>query len=345
MKINCVVAGYGYWGPKLARNLRRHTDCGNIDLCETNLGKGINGREEFPSSRLFREYDRALETEDIHAVLIATPVASHYPMAKKALLAGKHVLVEKPLALTLREAGELTDLADSRGLVLMTDHTFVYHPAVRKIKELVEIGEIGKLHYIDSVRINLGIIQQDVNVLWDLAVHDLSIVNFLTDERPRTVQAVGVSHTRNGIENIGHLMLNYESGLFVHVNCSWVSPVKIRHTLIGGDKKMILYDDLNPSEPVKLYDATYHPKSEQDMERLLYECRSGDVTSPRVEQREALEGVVDDFLSCIIKRRQPISDGHFACDIIRLLESAQRSIKRQGEPINILEPAGSTCAT
>jgi len=243
--------------------------------------------------------------------------------------------VEKPLATTAAHAEELVALAAARQLVLGVDHTYVYHPAVQRIRELVRAGELGKLAYIDSSRINLGLFQHDVNVLWDLAVHDLAIINTLTDERPATVQAIGVAHLAQNIENIGILILRYESGLFVHINCSWVSPVKLRHTLIGGNKKMIVYDDLNSNEPIKIYDSGVVARTDEERNRLLYEYRAGDVYSPRIPQREALANLVADFARAVREGGRLVSDGRFGADTVKILEAAQHSVKNAGTEVTL----------
>ena len=280
-------------------------------------------------------YAKMLSRPDVTAVVLATPVATHYPLAKAALESGKHVLVEKPLATTTAHAEELVALAAARQLVLGVDHTYVYHPAVQCIRELVRSGELGKLAYIDASRINLGLFQHDVNVLWDLAVHDLAIINTLTDERPVTVQAIGVAHLTQNIENIGILILRYESGLFVHINCSWVSPVKLRHTLIGGNKKMIVYDDLNSNEPIKIYDSGVVARTDEERNRLLYEYRTGDVYSPRIPQREALANLVADFARAVRDGGRLTSDGRFGADTVRILEAAQHSVKNRGAEVSL----------
>jgi len=247
------------------------------------------------------------------------------------------VLVEKPLATTAAHADELVALATSRRLVLGVDHTYVYHPAVQRVRELVRSGELGQLTYIDSSRINLGLFQHDVNVLWDLAVHDLAIINTLTDERPMSVQAIGSARFTQEIENIGVLVLRYASGLFVHINCSWVSPVKLRHMLIGGDRKMIVYDDLNANEPVKIYDSGVIARSDDDRNRLLYEYRAGDVYSPKIPQREALANLVADFARTALDSPggNMISNGRFGADTVKILAGAQHSVKSAGQEVTL----------
>ena len=328
-----AIVGYGYWGPKLARNFVQNGQLGQVVVCEENAERRQRAAAENPGVRTVDSLLAVLADPAIMAVALATPVASHFPLAKAALLAGKHVMVEKPLASRAQDAEELVALAKAKGLVLMVDHTFVYHPAIQRIKELIRSGELGNLNYIDSTRINLGLFQHDVNVLWDLAVHDISIINFFTAERPSVVQAIGASHTSSPLENIGILTLRYPSTLFVHINCSWVSPVKIRHMLIGGDKKMVVYDDLNATEPVKVYDSGVLAKSDEERNRLLFEYRTGDVYSPKIPQREALANLVSDFAGSILKGTTPASDGRFGADAVKILEAAQESVSHGGREV------------
>lgn len=330
-----AIVGYGYWGPKLVRNFLQNGSFTPVVIVEENADRLARGLRENPGAQGLASFTAALARTDIGAVALATPVATHHPLAKAALLAGKHVLVEKPLATTAADAEELVALAAHRQLVLGVDHTYVYHAAVQRIRELVRAGELGRLAYIDSSRINLGLFQHDVNVLWDLAVHDLAIINTLTDERPASVQAIGTAHLNQAIENIGVLILRYASGLFVHVNCSWVSPVKLRHMLIGGDRKMIVYDDLDGNEPVKIYDSGVVARTDEERNRLLYEYRAGDVYSPRIPQREALANLVADFARAVQSGSRPISDGRFGADTVRILEAAQQSIKHHGTQVTL----------
>ena len=328
-----AIVGYGYWGPKLVRNFLQNGSFAPVIIVEENPDRLARGLRENPGAQGLPALGEALKRADVSAVALATPVATHHPLAKAALLAGKHVLVEKPLATTATDAEELVSLAAARKLVLGVDHTYVYHAAVQRIRELVRSGELGRLAYIDSSRINLGLFQHDVNVLWDLAVHDLAIINTLTDERPVAVQAVGVAHLNQAIENIGILILRYASGLFVHVNCSWVSPVKLRHMLIGGDRKMVVYDDLDANEPVKIYDSGVVARTDEERNRLLYEYRAGDVYSPRIPQKEALANLVADFVKALQTGGRPVSDGRFGADTVRILEAAQQSVKNGGREI------------
>jgi predicted dehydrogenase len=334
MKGICIV-GYGYWGPKLVRNFAQAAGGAAVAVCDEQPGRLARAQKDFPGIRAFGSLAEVLRDPAIEAVALATPVSTHYPFARRVLEAGRHVLVEKPLATSRREANALVALAARRRRILMVDHTFVYHPAVRRIKALIEAGELGRLRYIDSTRINLGLFQHDVNVLWDLAVHDLSIVNFLTEERPLAVSAVATAHTAGAPENIGFLVLRYASGLVVHVNCSWVSPVKIRHLLIGGDRRMVLYNDLDLDEPVKVYDSGYQARSDEERNRLLFDYRAGDVYSPKIPAQEALGAMAADFVRAIATRRLPASDGRFGAGVVAILEAAERSVRRRGreEPI------------
>jgi predicted dehydrogenase len=330
-----AIVGYGYWGPKLVRNFIQNGAFARIVVCEENPERLARALRENPGVVGRASFAEVLADEAVAAVALATPVGTHHPLARAALAAGRHVLVEKPLATTHADACELVELAAARRRVLMVDHTYVYHPAVERIRELVRAGELGRLHYIDSTRINLGLFQHDVNVIWDLAVHDLSIINTLVDERPIRVQAIGASHTSSPLENIGILTLRYASDLFAHINCSWVSPVKIRHMLIGGDRRMIVYDDLDANEPVKIYDSGVVARTDEERHRLLFDYRIGDVRSPRIPPREALANLVAAFVAAIRDGATPRSDGRFGADTVKILEAAQRSVRAGGSEVSL----------
>ena len=325
------IVGYGYWGPKLVRNFLHASGVRAVAVCDESPERCARAQKDFPGLQTFTSYEALLKDPGFEAIALATPPATHHPLAKRALESGHHVLVEKPLTHSLATARELIALAEKQGRVLMVDHTFLYHPAVNKIKALVGSGELGQLRYIDSTRINLGLFQHDVNVLWDLAVHDLSIINFLTPERPLAVSAVATAHTPGAPENIGFIVLRYASGLVVHLNCSWVSPVKIRHILIGGDRKMILYNDLDANEPLKVYDSGYQAKTDEERNRLLFDYRVGDVYSPKIPAREALAALAEDFVRAVDEGRKPVSDGRFGADVVAILEAAQQSVRLRGQ--------------
>ncbi len=330
-----AIVGYGYWGPKLTRNFLQDGSFASVTICEEDASRLQRGLRENPKAKAAKTFRQVLEDPAISAVALATPVATHHPLALAALKAGKHVLVEKPLATSAADAEALVRAAKKAKLVLMVDHTFIYHPAIQKIGALIRAGELGTLNYIDSTRINLGLFQHDVNVLWDLAVHDIAIINFFTKERPTKVQAVGSAHPPGAHASIGILTLRYPSGLFVHINCSWVSPVKIRHMLIGGDRKMVVYDDLNANEPVKVYDSGVMARSDEERNRLLYEYRAGDVYSPKIAPREALANLVADFASAVRDGSTPLSDGRFGADAVKILEAAQTSVTSGGSEITL----------
>ena len=330
-----AIVGYGYWGPKLVRNFLQSGSFARVVICEADPIRLARGLRENPGATGTAAFADILADLAIDAVALATPVASHYPLARAALTAGKHVLIEKPLATRGADAEELVVLAAERSRMLMVDHTYVYHPAVQRIRQFIAEGTLGQLTYIDSTRINLGLFQHDVNVLWDLAVHDLAIINSLTAERPTVVQAIGASHTASPLANIGVLVLRYASGLFVYLNCSWVSPVKIRHMLIGGDKKMIVYDDLDANEAVKIYDSGFAARTDEERNRLLFEYRAGDVYSPKIAPREALANLVADFVATIREQRPPVSDGRFGADTVKILEAAEQSVTSGGKEISL----------
>jgi predicted dehydrogenase len=330
-----AIVGYGYWGPKLARNFAQSGGFGRVVICDEDPERLARGLRENPGAAGAPGFAEVLRDPDIGAVALATPVASHFPLALAALEAGKHVLVEKPLATRSADAEHLLRAAAAARRVLMVDHTFVYHPAIQRIRALIHSGELGRLNYIDSTRINLGLFQHDVNVLWDLAVHDISIVNLFTSERPRTVQAIGSAHPPGPLASIGVLTLRYASGLFVHINCSWVSPVKIRHMLIGGDRKMIVYDDLNATEPVKIYDSGVVARTDEERSRLMFEYRAGDVYSPKIAPKEALANLVADFGAAVNDGKPPLSDGRFGADTVRILEGAERSVAGAGREVEL----------
>ena len=333
--INIGVIGYGYWGPNIVRNFFATRAC--------TVKMVADGRQErlhllskiFPSIQGVKDGEEILNNKDIDAVVIATPVFTHFALAKRALLMGKHVLIEKPMTSSVKEADELINLATQKGLTLMADHTFLYTGAVEKMKEIILTEVIGTPLYFDSSRINLGLFQPDINVLWDLAPHDISILTYLITETPESINATGISHTRNQVENIAYLTVNYNSSFIAHFTCSWSSPVKVRQTLIGGDKKMILYNDLEPSEKVRVYDTGYNHKTEEDKTRIMVDYRTGDVHIPKLSTREALAGVADDFIQSVLHKKSPLSNALLGRSVVRILEASQESIKNNGKEVRI----------
>lgn len=333
--INIGVIGYGYWGPNIVRNFFATPDC-IIKMVADGRDERLNLlARTFPSITGVKDGADVINNKDIDAIVIATPVYTHFELAKRALLQGKHVLIEKPMTSSVEEADELINIATRKSLTLMADHTFLYTGAVEKMKEIIQTEVIGTPLYFDSSRINLGLFQPDINVLWDLAPHDISILTYLITEVPESINATGISHTRNKIENIAYLTVNYNSNFIAHFNCSWSSPVKVRQTLIGGDKKMILYNDLEPSEKVRVYDTGYNHKTEEDKTRIMVDYRTGDVYIPKLSSREALAGVAADFIQSIIQKRLPLSNALLGRSVVRILEASQESIKHFGKEVKI----------
>jgi predicted dehydrogenase len=334
--MNIGIIGFGYWGPNLVRNFNAQPNCTIKAVADANPNRLAQINKQYPNVKALQNADDLLNDTEIDAVIIATPVFSHFPLAQKALQNGKHVLLEKPMASSVKECEILMDLAAQKGLTLMVDHTFLYTGAVEKIKATIDAGEIGKVKYIDSTRINLGLFQPDINVLWDLAPHDLSILNYLHTEQPYSVNATGVSHTVNGIENIAYMTVNYQSGFIAHFNCSWSSPVKVRMMMIGGDEKVIVYNDVEPTEKIKLYDTAYELKTDDDKNKILVDYRVGDIYVPKIKQNEALSSVAADFLNSIAQKSTPRSSATIGLQIVSLLEASQKSIKSNGSEIKLI---------
>ncbi len=335
MKVGII--GFGYWGINLVRNFANLKGAELIKVVDKREMRGSYLEKLCPSAKFSTNAEDIFEDSEIDAVVIATPVFSHSELATQALMKGKHVLVEKPMASSLAEALHLAELAKENGKVLMVDHTYLYTGAVSKMKQLIDSGQIGNIQYFDSTRINLGIFQPDVNVLWDLATHDISILNFIIDQTPVSVQATGISHTNNGIENIAYLTINYSNGFIAHFNCSWSSPVKIRMMLIGGDKKMIVFNDLEPTEKIKVYDTGYEHKTDEDKKNILVDYRAGDIYIPKLDTREALSLMAADFRDAVCLGKEPVSDCESGISVLRILEAAQESIKNRGEQVMLSE--------
>ncbi len=335
--INLAVIGCGYWGPNLIRNAVASPDIALRWACDMDAARLRSVLAPYPGVHPTTDVQELFNDPELHAVAIATPVASHFPLAKAALEHGKHVLLEKPLAASVAEGAELVRLARENDLRLMCDHTFCYTGAVRKIKESIAAGELGEVLYYDSIRINLGLFQSDVNVIWDLATHDLAIVDFLLNRQPVSVSAHGMAHTLNGRENLAYVTLSYSDSFIAHFHVNWLSPVKIRKTIIGGSKKMIEWNDLVPAEKVKVYDCGVQcqPVDHEEKNRLLVSYRAGDIHSPRIDNTEALSLMLKEFASAITERRPPLTDGEAALRVLRILEAAERSIKADGANVRV----------
>src|SRR5712671_1603251 len=329
------VIGCGYWGPNLLRNFAENESAELRWICDADPSRLAAMGRRYPAAQTTTDYEKLLADPKLDAVAVVTPVATHFQIARAGLQAGKHLLVEKPLTATEREAEELINLAESNQRTLMVDHTFVYTGAVRKMKEIVASGELGDLLYFDSVRINLGLFQKDINVLWDLAPHDLSIMDYLIDREPVAVSAIGSCHIERGIENIAYLMMNFGDDFIAHFHFNWLAPVKIRRTMIAGSRKMILYDDIEPTEKVRIYDKgvttnRVGPDREADYQTLV-SYRTGDVWAPKLDSTEALRHVVAEFLDSIRAGRRPLTDGQAGLRVVRVLAAAQQSIKNGGQ--------------
>jgi len=331
--MNIAIIGYGYWGPNLVRNFSLVNNCKVKMVSDFRQDRLVIVSKTYLGIKVSTDPDEMLLSKEIDAVVIATPVFTHFSLAKKALENGKHVLLEKPMTSSIKEAEELMNLAKQKGLLLMVDHTFLYTGAVMKMKQLINEKSIGDIQYFDSSRINLGLFQIDVNVLWDLAPHDISILLHLINKKPYSVNATGVSHTKNGIENVAYLTVNYSENFIAHFSCSWTSPVKLRTMLIGGDKKMLVFNDLEPSEKIRIYDTGYNYKTDEEKNRLMVDYRTGDVYIPKLESKEALFGMASDFINSIINKTEPLSNAQLGLDVIQILEASQQSIKNNGKEI------------
>jgi predicted dehydrogenase len=333
--IRIAVIGCGYWGPNLIRNFQETEGACMAICCDMNPKRLEQIQAKYPWVAVTTECDKVLNDPNIDAVVIATPVATHYQFARQALEQGKHVLVEKPIAASVAEAESLVEIAAKQNLTLMVDHTFIYTGAVRKMQELIRQGALGDLYYFDSVRINLGIVQRDVNVLWDLAPHDIAILDHLVDERPVSVCANGACHIRNGLENVAYLTVYFDSGLIGHFHNNWLAPVKIRTVLVGGSKKMILYDDMEISEKVKVYDRGVDIDGTENIHQTLIAYRLGDMWAPKLDQTEALSLVTSEFIDCIQTGRRPRTDGISGLNVVKILEASEMSIKRRGREVRL----------
>lgn len=329
------VLGYGYWGPNLVRNLNLFENTRVKMVADIKNEKLHSLKKLYPHIHVTTDPDIVLNDREIEAVVIATPVSMHFQLAQKALQKGKHVLLEKPMTSTLREAEMLAETAAAKNLTLMVDHTFLYNGVIHKLKDLIMKKELGNIQYIDSTRVNLGLFQTDINVMWDLASHDISIIHYLLNEKPYSVNAYGISHTNNSIENIAYILMNYRSGLIAHIHCSWSSPVKVRQMLIGGDKKMLIYNDIEPTEKIKIYDSGYRIKDDEHKQSILVDYRTGDIHIPKFETTEPLMLMVKDFYKAVTSGSEPVSGWREGTEVMRVLEAAQLSIQKRGQEVFI----------
>ena len=334
--VNIGVIGYGYWGPNLVRNFAELSGGRVAAVSDLSSKKLELVQKRFPGVKTTSDYNEILNDPSIDAVAIATPVNTHFDVGMAALKAGKHVWLEKPMTETSAQARQLVEEADKRKKVLFVDHTFVYTGAVRKMQSMIASGELGKVLYYDSIRVNLGLFQRDVNVISDLAVHDFSILDFLLNEHPVAVSASGTNHFPGTPENLAFITLFYDSGTIAHANVSWLAPVKVRQVLLGGSKKMIVYDDMQPSEKIKVYDKgvsfTEDPQQIQEM-RVGY--RTGDMWAPKIDGSEALKVGGEHFVDCIVNSKTPQTDGKLGLRVVELIEAATTSMRGRGESVYV----------
>ncbi len=332
------LIGYGYWGPNLVRNFMETKGAQVVAVSDLGQRRLDAVSLRYPTIRTTTDASDLINDSLIDAIAIATPVHTHYDLAMRALRAGKHVFVEKPITQSSEQAAELIEEGAKRNLVLMVDHTFVYTGAVRKMQELIRSGQTGEIYYYDSVRVNLGLFQHDVNVIWDLAVHDLSIMDALLTANPIAVSATGISHVQGKPENIAFLTVFFDSPVIAHLHVNWLSPVKVRKTLIGASKKMIVYDDMEASEKIKVYDKGITITNDESKEALystLVGYRTGDMWSPKLDGAEALALEAAHFVQCIEKKEHPITDGESGLRVVRILEAASQSMADRGRPVEL----------
>jgi predicted dehydrogenase len=328
------VVGYGYWGPKVIRNLDLLEETKLVAICDKSAVLRRKAEKAYPGILVTEDANELMTSPDIDAIAVITPVWTHYELAKAALENGKHIFVEKPFTSNSAQAQELIALAAEKNLKIMVDHTFLFTAAVQKIKQLVDEGELGKLYYYDSTRVNLGLFQHDVNVIWDLAPHDLAIMDHLIAETPEAIVATGQSHV-NGHEDIAFITLYFPDKVIAHINVNWMSPVKVRTTLIGGEKKMLVWNDVEPDEKVKVYDKGVNISSREGVYNLLVNYRSGDMWAPRIEQTEALTQELAYFVDCVVNDKTPVNDGNAGLRVVRMLEAASESLRQRGAIVHL----------
>jgi predicted dehydrogenase len=332
-----AVVGYGYWGPNLARNLAEAAGSRLVAICDSRPEQRDLARTHHPTTRIVADVEDVIAAGDVDAVVLATPLATHADLAVRAFAAGKHVLVEKPLAGTVDDARRIVEAAAAAGRTLMVDHTFVYLGAVQKIGDLIRSGELGELYYIDSVRVNLGLFRRDASVIWDLAVHDLSIMAHWVDVEPVAVSCIGVSHVAGLPEDMAYLTLHYPGSLIGHAHVNWLSPIKVRRMLVAGSEKTIVFDDLSTDEKIRLYSrgVTRHEELvDENLVPLAYR-RLGDIWIPQVSQAEALRVMAEHFIRCCRTGELPLTGGREGLQIVRILEAAERSVRGGGARIEL----------
>ena len=328
------VIGYGYWGPNIVRNFDIQEHSRVTVVCDSRPEALAKVAKAHPRMEVTTDVAGVIRSPHIDVVAVVTPVCSHFELAKAALLNGKHIFVEKPFTASVAQAAELIEIAERKNLKIMVDHTFLFTGAVRKIRQLIDQDVLGELYYYDSTRVNLGLFQHDVNVVWDLAPHDLSIMDYLIESKPEAIVATGQNHV-NGVEDVAYLTVYYPNKVIAHVNVNWLSPVKVRTTLVGGEKKMLVWNDLEADEKIKVYDKGVQMKTREGVYDMLVSYRCGDMWAPQIEQTEALKLELEYFLECIATGKSPINDGHAGLRIVKMLEAADESIQKRGNIVQL----------
>jgi predicted dehydrogenase len=337
MKI--AVIGCGYWGPNLIRNFSQLNKVEELYCCDLDSKRLDRVTNLFPSVKGVRDYKELMKMPDLNGVVIATPVKSHYPLARSFLENGKHVLVEKPMTHSQETSLDLIKIAEEKNRILMVGHTFEYTAAVNKIKEIVESGELGKILYVSCTRVNLGLFQNDINVVWDLAPHDISIILYVLGEFPGSVNCQGKAHFKSGLEDVATTTLNFKNGLIAFIHNSWLDPKKIRKITIVGTRKMLVYDDIEVQEKIKIYDKGLEiPPYYDTFAEFHFSYRYGDTYSPRIDEHEPLRKQCDTFLECIDKEINPPSDGNNGLRVVTILEASSKSLKREGKAVSLRLP-------
>jgi predicted dehydrogenase len=327
------VVGYGYWGPNIVRNFSTANESQVTMVCDMNAQTLKKVKKLYPHIRVTTDCPAMIKDPEVDAIAIATPVFTHFDLAKAALEEGKSVFVEKPFTYTVSEAEALVELAQKKNLKIMVDHTFLYTGAVRKIKQLIEDHVLGDLYYFDSVRVNLGLFQHDVNVVWDLAPHDISIMHYLIGDKPQAVVATGAGHFGRKLEDIAYLTVYYPRNVIAHINVNWLSPVKVRTTLIGGKKKMLVWNDLEPDEKIKIYDKGVEVRTKEGQYNLLVDYRSGDMWAPKVEQTEALRLMAEKFVDYVANGGTVVNDGVAGLNVVKILTAANESLLNKSKTV------------
>ena len=332
--LNVGVIGYGYWGPNIVRNFNGIDGSTVLMICDSNKESLKRARKANPHTILTEDWNELVSSGDIDIVAVITPVSTHFDLAKKALQEGKHIFVEKPFTSTVEQAEELIELAEKKNLRIMVDHTFIFTGAVKKMKQFINEGTLGDLYYYDSIRVNLGLFQKDVNVIWDLAPHDFAIMDYLIKEKPAAISANGKAHV-NKLEDTAYITVHFNNNMIAHFNVNWLSPVKVRTTLIGGEKKMLVWNDLEADEKIKVYDKGIDVKNAEGVYNLLVSYRSGDMWAPKVQQTEALKLETEYFVNCIQHDEIPVNDGNAGLNVVKMLKACDESLKNNGTMINL----------